>query len=73
VAAILTMADRLGLAMLAEGVESGAERDMLAQLGCEHVQGFGIARPMPFGEVAPWIRACGAPDTPLSVRKLRAI
>ena len=29
---------------------------MLAQLGCGHVQGFGIARPMPFDQTADWIR-----------------
>ena len=47
VSAILTMAERLGLDTLAEGVETEAERAMLARLGCGHVQGFGIARPMP--------------------------
>jgi EAL domain-containing protein (putative c-di-GMP-specific phosphodiesterase class I) len=29
---------------------------MLAQLGCGHVQGFGIARPMPVGDTDDWIR-----------------
>ena len=48
VSAILTMAERLGLETLAEGVETAGEHAMLAQLGCRHVQGFGIARPMPF-------------------------
>ena len=28
---------------------------MLAQLGCGHVQGYVIARPMPFDAVAPWV------------------
>jgi diguanylate cyclase len=54
--AILTMADKLGLATLAEGVETIAEHAMLAQLGCGHVQGFGIARPMPFEQTLDWIR-----------------
>ncbi len=57
VGAILTMAERLGLDTLAEGVETPAERAMLARLGCGHVQGFGIARPMPLSETAEWIRA----------------
>jgi diguanylate cyclase (GGDEF)-like protein len=56
VAAILTMAERLGLDTLAEGVESAAEREMLARLGCGHIQGFGIARPMPLAETDAWIR-----------------
>ncbi|WP_323785923.1 putative bifunctional diguanylate cyclase/phosphodiesterase [Thalassovita sp.] len=56
VAAILTMADRLGLETVAEGVETAGEHAMLAQLGCTHVQGFGIARPMPFDQTLDWIR-----------------
>ncbi|MBR9842674.1 MAG: bifunctional diguanylate cyclase/phosphodiesterase [Rhodobacteraceae bacterium] len=55
VAAILTMCERLGLETLAEGIETPGEHAMLAQLGCTHVQGFGIARPMPAAETAPWI------------------
>jgi EAL domain-containing protein (putative c-di-GMP-specific phosphodiesterase class I) len=53
--AILLMADQLGLDTLAEGVESAGEHTMLAQLGCGHVQGFGIARPMPLDRTADWI------------------
>jgi diguanylate cyclase (GGDEF)-like protein len=57
VTAILSMAERLGLDTLAEGVETPAEHALLAQLGCGHVQGFGIARPMPFEQTLDWIRA----------------
>jgi diguanylate cyclase len=53
--AILSMAERLGMETLAEGVETPAEHAMLAQLGCGHVQGFGIARPMPVDETMDWI------------------
>lgn len=56
VSAILTMAERLGLETLAEGVETSGEHAMLAQLGCRHVQGFGIARPMPFAETINWLQ-----------------
>lgn len=55
VSAILSMAERLNLQTLAEGVETAGEHSMLAQLGCGHVQGFGIARPMPFEETLEWI------------------
>lgn len=55
VAAILSMAERLGLATLAEGVETPGEHAMLAQLGCNDVQGFGIARPMPLDDTLDWI------------------
>jgi diguanylate cyclase (GGDEF)-like protein len=53
-AAVLGMADRLGLETLAEGVESVGEHALLAQLGCDHVQGFGIARPMPADQLVDW-------------------
>jgi EAL domain-containing protein (putative c-di-GMP-specific phosphodiesterase class I)/GGDEF domain-containing protein len=53
-AAVLGMADRLGLETLAEGVESVGEHALLAQLGCDHVQGFGIARPMPADQMVEW-------------------
>ena len=53
--AILTMAERLDLDTLAEGVESVGEHTMLAQLGCRHVQGFGIGRPMPFEDTIAWL------------------
>lgn len=56
VAAILTMAERLGIETLAEGVETAGEHAMLAQLGCGHVQGFGIGHPMPLAATADWIR-----------------
>jgi EAL domain-containing protein (putative c-di-GMP-specific phosphodiesterase class I)/GGDEF domain-containing protein len=55
VAAILTMCERLDLAAVAEGVETPGEHTILAQLGCGHVQGFGIARPMPFDETLAWL------------------
>ncbi|MGR3435126.1 MAG: putative bifunctional diguanylate cyclase/phosphodiesterase [Shimia sp.] len=55
VAAILLMAERLGLETLAEGVETLGEHAILSQLGCGHVQGYGLARPMPFDETLAWI------------------
>jgi diguanylate cyclase len=56
VVAILSLAEELGLETLGEGVETPQEHAMIAQLGCSHAQGYAIARPMPAGDVAPWIR-----------------
>jgi diguanylate cyclase (GGDEF)-like protein/PAS domain S-box-containing protein len=42
---------------VAEGVESVEHGVMLLRLGCEQGQGYGIARPMPAGEMAAWVRA----------------
>lgn len=55
VTAILSLAERLGLETLAEGVETPGEHALLAQLGCGHVQGFVIARPMPVDDLAAWL------------------
>lgn len=55
VAAILSMAEELGLETIGEGVETPGEHAILAQLGCGHVQGFGIARPMPLRDTHDWI------------------
>lgn len=65
VAAILTMAERLDLQTLAEGVETVGEYSMLSQLGCAHVQGFSIARPMPFEDTFAWMQKhrTALPDT----------
>lgn len=55
VTAILSLAERLGLETLAEGVETTAEHALLAQLGCGHVQGYVVARPMPIEDLAAWL------------------
>ena len=67
IAAIVTMAERLGPETPAEGVAHAGEHTMLSQLGCRHVQGFGIARPMPFADTLGWIekhraRVCTPPQ-----------
>jgi diguanylate cyclase len=55
VTAILSLAERLGLETLAEGVETQGEHTMLAQLGCGHVQGYVVARPMPVEDIVGWM------------------
>lgn len=60
ISAILTMAERLQVETLAEGIETVGEHVMLAQLGCNHVQGFRIARPMTFDQTIDWITAHNA-------------
>lgn len=56
VTAVLALAEQLGLDTLAEGVETRGEHAMLAQLGCGHVQGYVLARPMPAEDIAVWLR-----------------
>ncbi|MGM9516099.1 putative bifunctional diguanylate cyclase/phosphodiesterase [Roseateles sp. DB2] len=45
--AIITMAHELGMSVVAEGVETAHQRDLLASIGCDMGQGFFFARPMP--------------------------
>jgi diguanylate cyclase (GGDEF)-like protein len=48
--AIIQLARALGLKLLAEGVETPAQRDYLRAFQCDYVQGFLFARPMPITE-----------------------
>lgn len=45
--AIVVMAHKLGLKVIAEGVETPAQRDLLLAVGCDYGQGYLFARPMP--------------------------
>jgi len=52
VKAALSMAHALGLKVVAEGVETQAQRDTLAGLGCDLGQGWLFGRPLPAAELA---------------------
>jgi EAL domain-containing protein (putative c-di-GMP-specific phosphodiesterase class I) len=45
----------LGLAVVAEGVETEAVWDQLALLGCDVAQGYYLSRPVPAAELTRWI------------------
>lgn len=49
--AMIGLADRLGLLVVAEGIETQAQLDTLRELGCHLGQGFYLGRPMPAAEV----------------------
>jgi EAL domain-containing protein (putative c-di-GMP-specific phosphodiesterase class I) len=52
VSAIITVAHHLDLRVTAEGVETPAQAQLLAELGCDDVQGFLFGRPVPEDEFA---------------------
>jgi EAL domain-containing protein (putative c-di-GMP-specific phosphodiesterase class I) len=47
VIAIIAMAHCLGLSVVAEGVETTAQRDFLKSKSCDELQGFLYSKPMP--------------------------
>ena len=51
----------LGLTVIAEGVETQAAWDILAELGCDAVQGYLITRPLPARQLGRWLSAGWAP------------
>jgi diguanylate cyclase (GGDEF)-like protein/PAS domain S-box-containing protein len=56
VQAIVSLAQTLGLQSVAEGVETDAQREVLAQLGCDLAQGYHFARPMDSGALEELLR-----------------
>lgn len=44
---VVSMADKLDLGLLAEGVETKEQIDLLQSIGCDQVQGYYYAKPMP--------------------------
>jgi len=53
----VALAENLGLTVVAEGVETPDQIDLLRQFGCHQAQGFGLARPMPADQLLAWIIA----------------
>jgi diguanylate cyclase (GGDEF)-like protein len=61
----VTLAHNLGLTVIAEGVEDQATLMQLQSYGCDFAQGYGIAKPLPEGEVQDWLRTRNNPSTTL--------
>ncbi|MFP5463995.1 MAG: EAL domain-containing protein, partial [Gammaproteobacteria bacterium] len=55
VQAMIDLGHALGLKVVAEGTEDEATLAILADMGCDIAQGYGIARPMPNANMAAWI------------------
>lgn len=55
--AIVLMAHKLGLRTIAEGVETEQQKAILAEVGCDYVQGYFYAKPMPVVEFLAFLQA----------------
>jgi EAL domain-containing protein (putative c-di-GMP-specific phosphodiesterase class I) len=52
VSGVVTMAEALGMTVVAEGVEEPSQVERLQALGCDYAQGFHFARPMSADDIA---------------------
>ena len=55
--AVIAMGQALGLNVIAEGVETHEQLAVLHSLGCDQVQGYLFAKPMPAGELFKFVMA----------------
>jgi EAL domain-containing protein (putative c-di-GMP-specific phosphodiesterase class I) len=56
-ASAIEIAKRLDLRSVAEGVENEEDLIVLKELGCDIVQGYLTAKPMPGAEIVPWLKS----------------
>jgi diguanylate cyclase (GGDEF)-like protein len=53
VASTIELAHRLGLTIVAEGVETGEQYEFLAELGCDLIQGYVVSKPVSASSLGP--------------------
>ena len=63
---IVTLAQSMGLAVIAEGVEMEIQRDYLESIGCHAYQGYFFSRPLPLAGFDEYVRKSNESDRKLS-------
>lgn len=53
---IILMGHKMGICLIAEGVETEAQAQMLKELGCDLGQGYFFAKPMPVADMEQYLR-----------------
>jgi len=61
IALSVELSHRLGLTVIAEGVETEAAFEALRRHGCDLAQGYWICRPSPAAEITAWLAAAARP------------
>lgn len=61
---MIQLAADFNLDCVAEGIESVEQRDLLLELGCQRMQGYWFARPMPRDELEAWLQRHAAQPAP---------
>jgi len=56
VTTIIGLGHNLGMNVIAEGVETAEQLHYLQQQGCDDIQGYFVARPMPAQDIPAWLR-----------------
>ncbi len=62
VKATIELAHTLDLKVVAEGVETLAVCNLLAEMNCDYVQGYYVSRPLEAERVAAWLETSVKPD-----------
>ncbi|MBE5254283.1 EAL domain-containing protein [Mixta mediterraneensis] len=52
---VISLAQRLNISLVAEGVETAEQAAYLRERGVDHLQGYFYARPMPLGDFPAWL------------------
>jgi diguanylate cyclase (GGDEF)-like protein len=68
VQAVVQLVHRLGLAVVAEGVEDEASLALLRDMGCDSAQGYLLSRPVPPHQLAMWVARRDVPTLPVPRR-----
>ncbi|MNF03893.1 Phytochrome-like protein cph2 [compost metagenome] len=64
---MINLAHNLNLEVVAEGVETPEQLDLLRGFGCDQVQGYLISRPLPLAELVEYLMFGSSQQTPLEV------